>query len=113
VKLIKAIVHIDMIDELRQKLFELGAPGVTLDNVTGIGKPLGHLRYSEDKGFTPKFSGNTRIELVVEDDRVDEICDAIVAVCRTGNVGDGKIFILPVEGVIRIRTGEKDKEALY
>ena len=112
-KLIKAIVHIDIVEDLRLKLFELGAPGVTLDNVTGIGKPLGHLSYSEAKGFTPKFSGNTRIEIVVDDERVDEICQTIVAVCRTGNVGDGKIFVLPVEKVIRIRTGEVDKEALY
>ena len=112
-KLIRAIVHTDRIDDLRQRLFEVGAPGMTVNNVMGIGKPLGHLRYTEDKGFIPKFFSNSCLEIVAEDERVEEICEIIQSICKTGNVGDGKIFILPVESVIRIRTGEKDSDALY
>lgn len=112
-KLIRAIVHTDRIDDLRQRLFEVGAPGMTVDNVMGIGKPLGHLRYTEDKGFIPKFFSNSSLEIVTEDERVDEICEIIQSICRTGNVGDGKIFISPVDSVIRIRTGEKGSDALY
>ncbi len=112
-KLIKAIVNTDRLDELRDRLFEIGAPGLTVDNVMGIGKPLSQMRYSETKGFVPKFFAKSRVEIVVEDDRVEEVVEAIRSVCRTGNIGDGKIFILPVDGVLRIRTGERDQDALY
>ena len=112
-KLIKAIVNTDRLDELRDRLFEIGAPGLTVDNVMGIGKPLSQMRYSETKGFVPKFFAKSRVEIVVEDDRVEEVVEAIRTVCCTGNIGDGKIFILPVDGVLRIRTGERDQDALY
>ncbi len=112
-KLIKAIVNTDRLDELRDRLFEIGAPGLTVDNVMGIGKPLSQMRYSETKGFVPKFFAKSRVEIVVEDDRVEEVVEAVRAVCCTGSIGDGKIFILPVEGVLRIRTGERDQDALY
>ncbi len=112
-KLIKAIVNTDRLDELRDRLFEIGAPGITVDNVMGIGKPLSQMRYSETKGFVPKFFAKSRVEIVVEDDRVDEVVEAVRTVCCTGSIGDGKIFILPVDGVVRIRTGERDQDALY
>ncbi|PLX39954.1 MAG: transcriptional regulator [Deltaproteobacteria bacterium] len=112
-KLICAIVKTEKIDDLRQKLFEMGAPGITVQNVMGIGKPLGHLRYSESHGFVPKFFAGTRVEIVAEDEQVDEIVDTITSVCRTGEVGDGKVFVWPVERVVRVRTGEKGKDALY
>ncbi|MBE0617548.1 MAG: P-II family nitrogen regulator [Proteobacteria bacterium] len=112
-KLIKAIVNTDHLDELRDRLFELGAPGLTVDSVMGIGKPLSQMRYSETRGFIPKFFARSRVEVVLEDERVEEVVGAIAAVCRTGQIGDGKIFVLPVEAVHRIRTGETGKEALY
>ena len=61
----------------------------------------------------PKFFSNSRVEIVIEDKRVEEICAIIIDVCRTGNVGDGKIFIQPVDEAIRIRTGERQSKALY
>ncbi len=108
-----AIVNTDQLDELRDRLFEIGAPGLTVDGVMGIGKPLSQMRYSEARGFIPKFFARSRVEIVVEDDRVDEIAEVIQKVCRSGRIGDGKIFILPVERAIRIRTGEEGREALY
>ena len=112
-KLIIAIVDTDHLDELRDRLFELGAPGLTVDGVMGIGKPLGQMRYSETRGFIPKFFAKSRAEIVVEDHRVDELVTVIQQVCRSGRIGDGKIFVLPVDRAIRIRTGEEGKEALY
>lgn len=112
-KLIKAIVNTDRLDALRDRLFELGAPGVTVDSVMGIGKPLSQMRYSETRGFIPKFFAKSRVEIVLEDERVAEVVAAIEAECRTGQFGDGKIFVLPVDAVHRIRTGEMGKDALY
>ncbi len=112
-KLIKAIVNTDHLDALRDRLFDKGAPGLTVDNVMGIGKPLSQMRYSESRGFVPKFFAKSRIEIVVEDDRVDELVDTIRQVCATGKIGDGKIFVTPVDRVVRIRTGEDGQDALY
>ena len=112
-KLIKAIVNTDRLDELRDRLFELGAPGLTVDSVMGIGKPLSQMRYAEGRGFIPKFFAKSRVEIVLEDERVPEVVEAIRAVCHTGNTGDGKVFVLPVDDVIRVRTGERGKKALY
>ncbi|MFU8856899.1 MAG: P-II family nitrogen regulator [Deferrisomatales bacterium] len=112
-KLIQAIVNTDRLDAIRDRLFELGAPGLTVDSVTGIGKPLGQMRYSETRGFVPRFFANSRVQVVLEDDRVPEVVAAIQEVCRTGHFGDGKIFVIPVEEVVRIRTGETGKQALY
>jgi nitrogen regulatory protein P-II 1 len=113
VKLIQAIVNTDHLDALRDRLFEVGAPGLTVDSVIGIGKPLSQMRYSETRGFIPKFFAKSRVEIVLEDERVAEVVAAIQEVCRTGEFGDGKIFVLPVEEVVRIRTGETGKQALY
>ena len=112
-KLIVAIVNTDHLDELRDRLFEVGAPGLTVDGVMGIGKPLSQMRYSEARGFIPKFFARSRVEIVVEDDKVEELCGVIREVCASGQIGDGKIFVMPVEQVIRVRTGEKGKDALY
>jgi nitrogen regulatory protein P-II 1 len=71
------------------------------------------MRYSESRGFIPKFFAKSRVEIVLEDERVPEVVEAIRAVCSSGRIGDGKIFVLPVEEVVRVRTGEKGKEALY
>lgn len=112
-KLIKAIINTDRLDELRDRLFELGAPGLTVDSVMGIGKPLGQMRYAEGRGFIPKFFAKSRVEIVLEDERVPEVVGAIQDVCRTGSTGDGKIFVLSVDEIIRVRTGEQGKKALY
>lgn len=112
-KLIKAVVNTDRLDELRDRMFEIGAPGLTVDSVMGIGKPLSQMRYSESRGFIPKFFAKSRVEIVLEDERVEEVVAAIRAVCATGHTGDGKVFVLPVDEAVRVRTGERGKDALY
>jgi len=98
---------------LKRRLFEIRAPGLSVDNFMGIGKPLAkHREMMEKYGAIPKFFPKTRVEVVAPDSQVEEIVNAILDVCKTGHPGDGKIFILPVEDAIRIRTGEKGEEAL-
>ncbi len=112
-KLIQAIINTDRLDELRDRLFELGAPGLTVDSVMGIGKPLSQMRYSENRGFIPKFFAKSRVQIVVEAERVPELVEAIRVLCATGRDGDGKIFVLPVDDAVRVRTGETGRKALY
>ena len=112
-KMVVAYVNPDKLWELKKKLFEIGAPGMSVDNFLGIGKPLKHYReVIEKQGAVPKFFPKTRVEIVCEDEAVDKIISTIVTTCKTGNYGDGKIFVLPVEEAIRIRTGEKGEDAL-
>ncbi len=112
-KMIVAYVNPEKLWELKKRLFEIGAPGMSVDNFMGIGKPM--MKYKElmeKHGAIPKFFPKTRVEVVCTDDRVDEIVDVIIDVCRTKHPGDGKIFVLPVEDAIRIRTKERGEEAL-
>jgi nitrogen regulatory protein P-II 1 len=112
-KMIIAYVRPEALWDVKRKLLEVGAPGVSVDNFMGIGKPMAHFKEMMEKyGALPKFFPRTRVEVVCEDDQVDRIIEAIVSVCRTGNPGDGKIFVLPVENSIRVRTGEKGSDAL-
>ena len=112
-KMIIAYVNPEKLWELKKKLFEIRAPGLSVDNFMGIGKPLAkHREMMEKYGAIPKFFPKTRVEIVVTDDRVEEIIEAITEICRTGNPGDGKIFVLPVEDAVRIRTGERKEKAL-
>lgn len=112
-KMVVAYVNPEKLWELKKKLFEIGAPGMSVDNFMGIGKPLHQYREAMEKhGAIPKFFPKTRVEVVCEDEMVDKIISAIVTTCKTGNYGDGKIFVLPVEDAVRIRTGETGGDAL-
>ncbi|BAT72515.1 nitrogen regulatory protein P-II 1 [Thermosulfidibacter takaii ABI70S6] len=112
-RMIIAYVNPEKVWDLKKKLFEIGAPGMSIDNFLGIGKPMAKYKEIMEKhGAIPKFFPKTRVEIVCEDEEVDEIVTAIVTTCKTGNYGDGKIFVLPVENAIRIRTGETGKDAL-
>lgn len=112
-KMIVAYIRPESLWDVKKKLLEVGAPGVSVDNFMGIGKPLAHFKEMMEKfGALPKFFPRTRLEIVCEDQDVDRIVNAIVTVCRTGNPGDGKIFVIPVEDAIRIRTGERNGDAL-
>ena len=94
------------------KLFELGVPGLSVSEMKGIGKPLSQLK-SAPGSETPQFHPRVEISIVLENEAVDEVVDMLVATTQTGSLGDGKIFILPVENAIRIRTGERGVDALY
>ena len=112
-KMVVAYINPEKLWEVKKKLFEVGAPGISVDNFMGIGKPMSKYREVMEKhGAIPKFYPRTRVEVVCPDDMVDEIVSAFCSVCNTGHPGDGKIFVLPVEDAIRVRTGERGEEAL-
>ena len=114
-KMIKCYIRLEQLEEVREKLFSLGVPGMSVTDVKGIGKPLSQMRTDPDpeKSRVPQFHPRVELSIVLEDDCVEEVTEALVATLRTGNLGDGKIFILPVEEAIRVRTGENGTQALY
>jgi len=114
-KMIKCYMRFEKLDEIREKLFALGVPGMSVSEVKGIGKPLSQMQSDPDpeKSKIPQFHHRIEISIVLEDESVDEVVDAMVSTLHTGNLGDGKVFIQPVEEAIRVRTGEKGTQALY
>ncbi len=114
-KMIRCYIRNEKLEAVREKLFSLGVPGLSVLEIKGIGKPLSQLRSNPDPKVAkvPQFHPRTEITIVLEDNEVDEVIQALIETVRTGNLGDGKIFVLPVEQAVRIRTGEKDEQALY
>ncbi len=114
-KMIKCYMRFEKLDEVREKLFALGVPGMSVSEVKGIGKPLSQMRSDPDpeKSKVPQFHHRIEITIVLADESVDEVVEAMASTLRTGNLGDGKIFVQPVEEAIRVRTGEKGTQALY
>ncbi|MEE2987457.1 MAG: P-II family nitrogen regulator [Nitrospinota bacterium] len=111
-KMIKCYIQHEKLEAVREKLFELGVPGLSVKDAKGIGKPMSQLQSSPDSKV-PQFHPNVEISIVLENEAVGEVVETLVATVQTGNLSDGKIFILPVEDAIRIRTGEKGTQALY
>ena len=111
-KRIEAVIKPFKLDDVREALSEVGASGMTVTEVKGFGRQKGHTELYRGAEYVVDFLPKIRLELVVGDDQVDRCVDAIVQAANTGKIGDGKIFITPVEKVIRIRTGEKDEEAI-
>ena len=111
-QMIEAVIKPQKLDDVKSALARLGILGVTASEVKGYGRQAGHTeRYRGaklDVGFIPKVL----LEICVKSDDVNKAVDAIVGAARTGEVGDGKIFVFPVSGVTRIRTGEKNEQAL-
>lgn len=114
-KMIRCYIRNEKLDAVREKLFSLGVPGLSVSEVKGIGKPMSQLSSSPDPDITdvPQFLPRSEITIVLEDSEVDEVIEVLIKTVQTGNLGDGKIFVLPVEHAVRIRTGEKDEQALY
>ena len=111
-KLIKAIVKPFKLDAVKEALSEVGVTGLTASEVKGFGRQKGHTEIYRGSEYTVDFLPKTMIETVVEDDVVDAAVDAIVKAAKTGKIGDGKVFVIPVERAVRIRTDEQDGEAL-
>ena len=111
-KKIEAIIRVEKFDEVKDALKELGYPGMTKTSVEGHGKQKGLKQQFRGTTFEVEFPPKIKLEIVATDETVDGIVNAIVAKARTGEVGDGKIFVYPVESVIRVRTGEKDEKTL-
>ena len=112
VKLITAIIKPFKLDEVRESLAEAGISGLTVTEVKGFGRQKGHTELYRGAEYVVDFLPKIRIEVVLPESRVDAALDAIVAAARTGKIGDGKIFVTPVERAVRIRTGETDDAAL-
>lgn len=111
-KKIEAIIKPFKLDEVREALSELGASGLTVTEVKGFGRQKGHTELYRGAEYVVDFLPKIKIEVVVGAAILDAAVDAIIKAAHTGKIGDGKIFITPVEQVIRIRTGETDEGAI-
>ncbi len=111
-KKVEAIVRPFKLDEVKIALVNAGVVGMTVSEVRGFGRQKGQTERYRGSEYTVEFLQKLKIEIVVEDDQVDMVVGKIVEAARTGEIGDGKIFVSPVEKIIRIRTGEKDFEAV-
>jgi nitrogen regulatory protein P-II 1 len=111
-KKIEAIIKPFKLDDLKERVFEAGVRGMTVSEVKGFGRTGGKKEVYRGSAYVVDFVPKVRIQCVVEDDLVRPVVDAIMAAARTGQIGDGKIFVTPVEEVIRIRTGERGKDAV-
>ena len=111
-KKVEAIIRPFKLDEVKIALVNAGVVGMTVSEVRGFGRQKGHTERYRGSEYTVEFLQKLKIEIVVEDGQVDMVVDKIVEAARTGEIGDGKIFVSPVERIVRIRTGEKDFEAV-
>jgi nitrogen regulatory protein P-II 1 len=111
-KQITAIIKPFKLEEVREALAECGVTGLTVTEVKGFGRQKGHIELYRGAEYAVDFLPKVKIEVVVQADLVERCVDAIMQAAQTGKIGDGKIFITPVERVIRIRTGEQDEAAI-
>jgi len=112
VKLITAIIKPFKLDDVREALSEIGLAGMTATEVKGFGRQKGHTELYRGAEYVVDFLPKVKLEIAVSDDQVDRAIEAIIQAANTGKIGDGKIFVTPVEQVVRIRTGEIGDEAL-
>ncbi len=111
-KLISAIIRPFKLDEVREALGAAGVSGITVTEVKGFGRQKGHTELYRGAEYVVDFLPKIRIETAVTDDNVDAVIETLQAAAGTGKIGDGKIFVTPLEQVVRIRTGETGAEAL-
>jgi len=111
-KLVEAIVKPFKLDEVKDALLEIGVQGMTVSEVKGFGRQKGHKETYRGQEYTIEFVPKTKIEVVVSDALADKVIETIIRTAKTGSIGDGKIFLSNLEGVVRIRTGESGDRAL-
>ena len=111
-KKIEAIIKPFKLDEVKEALHEIGLQGITVIEAKGFGRQKGHTELYRGAEYVVDFLPKVKLEIVVENDMVERAVEAIVRTARTGRIGDGKIFITAVEDVIRVRTGERGKDAI-
>ena len=111
-KLVIAVIKPFKLDEVRDALIAVGVHGMTVSEVKGYGRQKGHTEIYRGAEYAVNFLPKIRIEVAVPSDRVDAVVEAITAAAKTGQIGDGKIFVTPIEQALRIRTGETDVDAL-
>ena len=111
-KKIEAIIQPFKLDDVREALTDIGITGMTVTEVKGFGRQKGHTEVYRGAEYAVDFLPKIKMELVLRDDQVDQAVDVIIETARSGKIGDGKIFIFPVEEAIRIRTGERSDSAV-
>ena len=111
-KLVTAIIKPFKLDDAKEALAALGIAGLTVSEVQGYGRQKGHTEVYRGAEYTVDFVPKVRIEVIVEDFDTDKVVEAVVAAARTGKIGDGKVWVTTVESVVRVRTGERDLDAV-
>ncbi len=111
-KIVMAIIKPFKLDEVREALTAIGIQGLTVTEVKGYGRQKGHTEIYRGAEYAVSFLPKLKIEMAISNDQVDPAVEAITAAAKTGQIGDGKIFVYALEHALRIRTGEKDNEAL-
>ncbi len=111
-KIVMAIIKPFKLEEVRDALTALGVHGLTVTEVKGYGRQKGHTEIYRGAEYAVSFLPKLKIEVAVNSDMVSKVIDAISAAAKTGQIGDGKIFVSPIEQAVRIRTGERDADAL-
>ena len=111
-KMVTAIIKPFKLDEVREALSGIGVQGITVTEVKGFGRQKGHTELYRGAEYVVDFLPKVRIDAAVDDALVERVIEAIAASARTGKIGDGKVFVMPIEQVVRIRTGETGKDAL-
>ncbi|HLU62044.1 MAG TPA: P-II family nitrogen regulator [Gammaproteobacteria bacterium] len=111
-KMISAIIKPFKLDDVREALSDIGVQGITVTEVKGFGRQKGHTEIYRGAEYVVDFLPKVKIELAVPDELAEQVVEAIIGAARTGKIGDGKIFVSPLEQAIRIRTGETGSDAL-
>src|SRR5688572_8390193 len=111
-KKVEAIIKPFKLDDVKDALTGIGIIGMTVSEVRGFGRQKGHTELYRGGEYTVDFLPKIKVEVVVPDHIVDKVADVMAAAAKTGNIGDGKIFVYPIDSAVRIRTGERDESAL-
>ncbi len=111
-KKIEAIIKPFKLDEVKEALHDVGVSGITVTEAKGFGRQKGHTELYRGAEYVVDFLPKVKLEIVVEDGMAARVVEAIAAAAQTGRIGDGKIFVMPVESALRIRTGETDADAI-
>ncbi|GAA3433032.1 P-II family nitrogen regulator [Kutzneria kofuensis] len=111
-KLVTAIIKPFVLDDVKASLERLGVLGMTVSEVQGFGRQKGHTEVYRGAEYAVDFVPKLRVEVLVDDLTADKVVDAVVEAARTGKIGDGKVWVVPVETVVRVRTGERGNDAL-
>ena len=111
-KKIEAIIKPFKLDDVKEALNGIGIKGMTISEVKGYGRQKGHTEIYRGAEYVVDFLPKIKMEIIVDADQVDQVIETVVEAARTGKIGDGKIFVLPIEKIVRVRTGETDHEAI-
>ena len=111
-KKIEAIIKPFKLDEVKEALHEVGVSGITVTEAKGFGRQKGHTELYRGAEYVVDFLPKVKLEIVVSDSLADRVVEAITNAAQTGRIGDGKVFVIPIESAVRIRTGERDDDAV-